>query len=67
MKIQNKRAKIWIYLGLIGLILFMARRIVGPFGGVILEMFSDVEIIFLLVGLHIESKGKKDIKVSGKE
>lgn len=59
MKIQNKRARVWIGLGLLGLIVFAIRSFVGPFGGIIGEMFSDGAIIFLLVGWYLESKNSK--------
>lgn len=59
MKIQNRSAKLWIILGLLGLILFATQLVVGPFGGPLVGMFSDAGVIFLLVGLYLESKGKK--------
>ena len=59
MKIQNKSARIWIGLGLLGIVLFVVRSITGPFGGIIVQMFSDAGIIFLIVGWYIESRSKK--------
>jgi len=59
MKIQNKSARVWIGLGLLGLIVFAVRSAVGPFGGIIGEMFSDAAIIFLLVGWYLESRSRK--------
>lgn len=56
---QNKSARVWIGLGLLGLIVFAIRSTVGPFGGVIGEMFSDAAIIFLLVGWYLEWRSRK--------
>jgi len=65
MKIQNKSAKLWIGLGLLGLIMLGIKSITGPFGGVIVEMFSDAGIIFLLVGIYLESGSKKKSESKG--
>ena len=59
MKIQNKSAKLWITLGLLGLIMFGIRSAIGSFGGIIIELWSDAGIIFLLIGIYLESKNKK--------
>lgn len=59
MKIQSKSARVWIVLGLLGLILFAVREAVPGFGGVLGEMLSDAGIILLLVGWYVESRHQK--------
>ena len=59
MKVQNRSARIWIGLGLLGLIVFAVRSVVGPVGGIVGEMFSGTAVIFLLVGWYVESRSKK--------